>query len=236
MSKVTAIAGVGPGNGAAFAQRFAKEGHAVALLARSQDYVSSLAAEIAATGAKTLGLSVDITDETAVTEAFAKVRGELGDVDVLIQNAAGGQRAPFMDTPVAAYQEAFELCVMGMVHCCREVIPAMVSRGSGTIVLSGATAAMRGSAGVSGFAVGKWGQRALAQSLAREFGPQGIHVAHVNIDGVIATPRNLGRLSDKNEDFFLQPDAIADAYWQLAAQHKSAWSQEIDLRPFGERF
>ncbi|MBI3991808.1 MAG: SDR family NAD(P)-dependent oxidoreductase [Candidatus Lambdaproteobacteria bacterium] len=236
MSKVTVIAGVGPGNGAAFARRFAQGGHALGLLARSAQMVEGLAAELQAGGAQSLGVPVDLTDAAAVADAFQHIRRKLGDADVLIQNAAGGLRAPFLDTPVEAYREGFELCVMAMVHCCRAVLPAMLARGAGTIVLSGATAAMRGSAGFSAFAVGKFGQRALAQSLAREFGPQGVHVAHVNIDGVIGTPRNVQRLADKPPEFFLQPADIAEAYWTLAEQPRSAWSQEIDLRPFGERF
>ncbi len=236
MSNVTVIAGVGPGNGAAFARRFAQGGHAVALLARGGDYVQALAAELRTSGAAAAGVAVDLADEGAVQRAFARVRAELGEVDVLIQNAAAGPRGPFLELAPQAFRNAFEVSVMGMVHCAREVLPAMLRRGSGAIVLSGATAGMRGSARFAGFAVAKFGQRALAQSLAREFGPQGVHVVHVNIDGVIATPRNVKALADKPADFFLQPADIAEAYWNLVQQPRSAWSQEIDLRPFGERF
>ncbi len=236
MAPVTVIAGVGPGNGAAYAHRFAREGHAVALLARSEDYITKLATAVRSAGGTALGLPVDLASQRAVGEAFARIRQELGPPDVLLQNAAGGPRGPFLELEPAAIEAGFAISVMGMVYCCREVLPHMVQQGSGAVILSGATAALRGSANFGGFAINKFGQRALAQSLAREFGPQGIHVAHVNIDGVIATPRNLERLADKPREFFLDPEDIADAVWHLARQPRSAWSQEIDLRPFGEKF
>ena len=236
MAFVTVIAGVGPGNGAAFAHRFAREGHAVALLARRANYITELATAVRDAGGTALELTVDLANRDAVGEAFARIRQELGAPEVLIQNAAGGPSGPFLALEPAAIEAGFAVSVMGMVHCCREVLPHMVQQRTGAIILSGATAALRGGANFSGFAISKFGQRALAQSLAREFGPRGVHVAHVNIDGVIATPRNLARLSDKPRDFFLEPDDIAEAVWQLVRQPRSAWSQEIDLRPFGEKF
>ena len=167
MAAVTVIVGVGPGNGAHFARCFAKNGHSVALMARSGDYVSRLAGEIGSDGGKALAVPVDITDAGAVGEAFAKVRGELGEVDHLIQNAALGKRGPFMEIPPEGFEQSYQVSVMGMVHCCREVLPGMEKKGSGSIILIGATAAFRGGAGFSAFAVAKFGQRALAQSIAR---------------------------------------------------------------------
>lgn len=257
MAVVTAIVGVGPGNGAHFARTFAnggnaaakgghaaekggsaaaKGGHALALMARSQDYVAELAEEIAAAGGKALAVPVDITDERAVSDAFAKVRADLGEVDNLIQNAAMGQRGPFMDIPPDGFNQSFQVSVMGMVHCCREVLPGMERKGAGSIILIGATAAFRGGAGFSAFAVAKFGQRALAQSIAREYMPKGIHVAHVNIDGVIDSERSRQRMPDKPDEFFLHPADIAAAVWYLVHQPRSTWTHELDLRPYVEKW
>lgn len=237
MSKVTVINGVGPGNGAHFAHRFAGEGHAVALVSRTADYLETLAGEIAAAGGKALPVAADLTDPGGVAAAFARIREELGEVDTLIQNAAGGApRGPFLDIEPERFLDGFRITVMGAVYAAREVVPGMVKKGAGNIVVIGATASLRGGNGFSAFAVGKFGQRALAQSLAREFGPQGIHVSHVIIDGVINNPRSRGRLADRPDGFFLQPQDIAQAVWELANQPRSAWSHEIDLRPFGEKW
>ncbi len=236
MAHVTAIAGAGPGNGAHFARRFASEGHAVALMARSLDSLETMVAEIAAQGGQALAVELDLTDPDSVSRAFAKVRTELGEVDTLIQNAALGARGPFLEIEPEAFQQGFQVSVMGAVWCAREVLPAMVAKGGGNLVMVGATAAMRGGHGFSSFAVSKFGQRALAQSLAREFGSQGVHVTHVNIDGVIDNPRSRGRMPDKPDSFFMRPEDIAEVVWHLVNQPKSTWSHEIDLRPFGERW
>lgn len=236
MTAVTVIVGVGPGNGAHFAHCFANNGHSVALMARSGDYLSKLAEEIAAEGGKALAVPVDITDAGAVSEAFAKVRGELGEVDHLIQNAALGQRGPFMEIPPEGFEKSYQVSVMGMVHCCREVLPGMEKKGGGSIILIGATAAFRGGAGFSAFAVAKFGQRALAQSIAREYMPKGVHVAHVNIDGVIDSERSRKTRGDMDESFYLKPAHIAEAVWYLVNQPRSAWSQELDLRPHVEKW
>ncbi len=236
MSNVTAIAGVGPGNGAHFARRFARGGHAVALVARSGAYLEKVAREITDEGGKALALPTDITDPASVKEAFGKIRSELGEVANLIQNAALMANGPFLSVPPEKFEQVFQVSVMGMVHCCREVLEGMVRLGRGNIVLIGATAAFRGGNGFSAFAVGKFGQRALAQSLAREYGPQGVHVSHVNIDGVIDSDRARERMPDKPSSFYLHPEDIAEAVWNLAAQPPSSWSHDIDLRPFGEKF
>ena len=236
MTEVTVIVGVGPGNGAHFARRFAKQGHAVALMARSGDYVDSLAEEITAGGGKVMAVPVDITDAGAVGEAFNRVRGELGEVDHLIQNAAMGARGPFMDIPPEGFEKGFQVSVMGMVHCCREVLPGMEKKGAGSIILIGATAAFRGGGGFSAFAVSKFAQRALAQSIAREYMPKGVHVAHVNIDGVIDSARSRQNRGDNPDEFYLQPDHIADAVWYLVNQPRSAWTHELDLRPHVEKW
>ena len=233
---VTAIVGAGPGNGAHFAHRFAREGHTLALLARSGDYLGELAKEIGNGGGKALPVVMDVADPASVSEAFAKVRSELGDVDHLIQNAAMGARGPFMEIDPQDINTALQVTVMGTIYCCREVLPAMEKAGKGSITVIGATAAFRGGNGFAGFAVGKFGQRALSQSLAREFGSRGIHVSHVNIDGVIANARSIARMADKPDEFFLQPSDIADAVWYVVNQPRSAWTQEFDLRPHVEKW
>jgi NADP-dependent 3-hydroxy acid dehydrogenase YdfG len=234
--KVAAIAGAGPGNGAAIARRLAREGYRLALLARSADYLAQLAGELRAQGARIQECPVDLADLDDVAEAFRKIRGELGQPDVLVQNAAPMERGPFLEVPPERFEKVFRVSVMGMVHCCRAVLPDMVAQGSGAVIVVGATGALRGSAGFAPFAVGKFGQRALAQALAREFGPRGVHVAHVIIDGVIETPTTRRWLPEQDASFFLQPEHIAETIWHLIEQPRSAWTHEIDLRPFGEKF
>lgn len=236
MSKISVINGVGPGNGAHFARRFAREGHAVALLSRSGEYLEELAAEINDGGGHALAVPADVTDPASVAAAFARVRERLGEVDTLIQNAAGGARGPFLEIEPERFEESHRVSVMGAVYSFREVLPAMAKRGSGNVVMVGATASLRGGNGFSAFAVAKFGQRALAQSVAREFGPQGVHVSHVIIDGVIDNPRSRGRMADKPDSFFLSAAHIADVVWDLVNQPRSTWSHEIDLRPFGEKW
>jgi len=237
MTPVTVIAGAGPGNGRALARRFAQGGEAVALLARSPEALSALAVEIEGLGGRALAVPVDLSDADAVGAAFARVQRELGPVTTLIQNAAGGfGRGPFLELPLETFRDTLAVTVLGTVYCCRAVLPAMAQQGQGNIVVIGATGSLRGGAGFSAFAVGKAGQRMLAQSLAREFGPQGVHVAHVVIDGVVDNPRSRARLPEQPASFFLRPQDIAEAVWHLTRQPRSAWTHELDLRPFGEKF
>lgn len=236
MGKVAVVAGAGPGNGAAISRRLAQEGYDLALLARSGGYLAQLAAELRGVGVCALDCAVDLSDAHDAERAFARVQAELGVADVLVQNAATMVRGPFLELEPGQFETAFRVAVMGMVHCCRAVLPGMASRGQGAVIVIGATGAMRGAEGFAPFAVSKFGQRALAQSLAREFGPQGVHVAHVIIDGVIESARARGWFPGKESSFFLQPEHIAEAVWHLISQRPSAWTHEIDLRPFGERF
>lgn len=236
-SKVIAIAGVGPGLGASLARRFAAEGFAVALLARRTESIEPVRAELAQAGGPVLALPVDATRPEPLREAFVKVKAEWGDPDVLVYNAGGFVRGGILDLTPEQFVQAWEANCLGAFLATQQVLPAMVARGAGTILLTGATASLRGSAGFAGLAVGKFGLRALGQSLAREFGPQGIHVAHVIIDGQIDNPRTRTRVGQgRADDSFLSPDAIAEVYWQLHCQHRTTWSQEVDLRPAGERF
>jgi NAD(P)-dependent dehydrogenase (short-subunit alcohol dehydrogenase family) len=234
--RVAAVLGVGPGLGSSVARRFAGEGFAVALMARSEESVAGAREEIEDLGGTTLFVSTDATDPVSVASAFERVRAELGDPEVLVYNAGAFQMGGILELEPEKFDECFRANCAGAFYAARQVLPAMVERGHGTILLTGATAALRGSARFAALAVGKFGLRALAQSMAREFGPQGVHVAHVIIDGQIDTPRVRGMYPDREAHTMLSPDAIAEAYWQLHSQDPTAWTLELDLRPAVERF
>jgi NAD(P)-dependent dehydrogenase (short-subunit alcohol dehydrogenase family) len=233
---VAAILGVGPGLGAAVARRFAREGFAVALMARKEESVAGVREEIEGQGGAALPVTADATVPASVEVAFGRVRSELGDPEVFVYNAGAFQMGGILEIEPQQFDECFKANCAGAFYASQQVLPAMVEAGRGTILITGATASLRGSARFSALAVGKFGLRALAQSMAREFGPQGIHVAHVIIDGQINTPRMRERSPDREEHTMLSPDAIADTYWQLHAQDRTAWTLELDLRPSVESF
>ena len=234
--KVAAVLGVGPGLGAAIARRFAGEGFAVALMARREESVAAVREEIEDSGGGALGVTTDATNPDSVAASFQRVRAELGDPEVFVYNAGAFQMGGILEVSPAKFDECFRANCAGAFYAAREVLPAMVEAGRGTILLTGATASLRGSARFSALAVGKFGLRALAQSLAREFGPQGIHVSHVIIDGQINTPR-IQEMSPEREDLtMLSPGAIAETYWQLHSQDRTTWTLELDLRPAVESF
>ena len=234
--KTAAVLGVGPSLGAAVARRFAREGFAVALMARREESVANVQEQIETAGGTALPISTDATDPASVAAAFERVRGELGDPEVFVYNAGTFQMGGILDLSPEKFDECFKANCAGAFYAAQQVLPAMVEAGRGTVLLTGATAALRGSARFSALAVGKFGLRALAQSMAREFGPQGIHVAHVIIDGQIDTPRLREMSPDREDHTMLSPDAIAETYWQLHAQHPTAWTLELDLRPAVESF
>ena len=231
-----AILGVGPGLGAAIARRFARGGFAVALLARREESVAGVREEIEDAGGTAMPVSADATDPASVASAFEKVRSELGDPGVFAYNAGAFQMGGILDLSPEKFDECFKANCAGAFYAAREVLPPMVEAGRGTILLTGATAALRGSARFSALAVGKFGLRALAQSMAREFGPQGIHVAHIIVDGQIDTPRVREMSPGREDHTMLSPDAIAETYWQLHSQDRTAWTLELDVRPSVERF
>jgi NAD(P)-dependent dehydrogenase (short-subunit alcohol dehydrogenase family) len=219
------------------AQRFAREGYAVALMARGEESLSAAQGGIEAAGSEALAVRTDATDPGSVARAFGRVREELGDPEVLAYNAGAFRMGGILEVSPEDFDLCFKANCAGAFYAAQQVLPAMVERGSGTVLLTGATAALRGSARFSALAVGKFGLRALAQSMAREFGPQGIHVAHAVIDGQINTPRVRGMVGEDREDHtMLSPDAIAESYWQLHRQDRTAWTLELDLRPAVERF
>ena len=229
---VCAVIGVGPGNGAAFAGKFADNGYRVALLARNEEYLAELAGELV--GA--VAYPCDVTDTDALTGALVRIRDELGPVSVLIYNAGAGQFGHVEDTSEEAFEQAWRINALGCFVAARAVIDDMRELDGPSIIVIGATASLRGGANFTTFASAKAAQRSLAQSMARHLGPDGIHVAYVVIDGVIDLPRTRAAMPDKPDEFFLQPEDIAESVWFLARQPRSAWTFELDVRPSSERW
>jgi NAD(P)-dependent dehydrogenase (short-subunit alcohol dehydrogenase family) len=234
--KVAVILGVGPGLGSAVARRFAHEGFAVGLMARSEESLSAAQEEVQSAGGQTLAVRANATDAGSVASAFEEVRRSLGDPEVFVYNAGAFRMGGVLEVSPEDFDDCFRANCSGAFYGAQQVLPAMVERGRGTILLTGATASMRGSTNFAALATGKFGLRALAQSMAREFGPQGIHVAHVIIDGQINTPRVREMSPDREEHTMLPPDAIAETYWRLHTQDPTAWTLETDLRPAVESF
>lgn len=234
--KVAVVLGVGPGLGAAIAHRFAREGFALGLMARTEEKLAAIREEIEGAGGTALTVPVDATDAASVTSAFEEVRGGLGDPEVFVYNAGAFQMGGILEVTPEQFDDCLRANCSGAFYAAQQVLPAMVENGRGTVILTGATAALRGSAKFAALATGKFGLRALAQSMAREFGQRGIHVAHTVIDGQIRTPMLREAQPDREESTTLSPDAIAEAYWQLHAQDPTAWTLELDLRPAVESF
>jgi NAD(P)-dependent dehydrogenase (short-subunit alcohol dehydrogenase family) len=227
---VCVIVGAGPGNGAAFARRFAIAGHQVALLARDPTGLAKLIAEVP--GAR--AYPCDATDAVQVEAAFERIRAELGPVAVLIYNASTRDFGDLDHTDPETFERAWRVNALGCLLAVRVAVGDMRQGGAGSIVVIGATASLKGAAGFVAFAAAKAAQRSLAQSLARQLGPEGIHVAHVVIDAVVDMPASRAMLPDRPDDFFARPVDIADSVYFLTQQPRSAWTFELDLRPFGE--
>jgi NAD(P)-dependent dehydrogenase (short-subunit alcohol dehydrogenase family) len=205
-------------------------------MARREESVAGVREEIEGAGGTALPVSADATDPASVAAAFDEVRSNLGTPEVFVYNAGAFQMGGILDLSPEKFDECFKANCAGAFYAAQQVLPAMVEAGRGTVLLTGATAALRGGARFSALAVGKFGLRALAQSMAREFGPQGIHVAHVVVDGQIDTPRVREMSPDREDHTMLSPDAIAETYWQLHSQDRTAWTLELDLRPAVESF
>jgi len=232
------VVGAGPGLGSALARRFAEAGMKVAAARRNADQLAGLVKD--AKGA-VRAYSCDATDENTVTALFAKVAKELGTPRFVAYNAGGFVRKSVLETTREEFERCWRNACLGGFLVGREAARAMLTaksggRHNGTIVFTGATASLRGGANFVNLAVGKFSLRALAQSMAREFQPQGIHVAHVIIDGQIESDRPGRTVAERGADAVLSPDAIAEAYYQLHSQSPSAWTLELDLRPYVEKF
>lgn len=224
---VAAIVGVGEGLGYALGKRFAAAGFRVALAARSAERVERLAEAIVETGGNAVAAPADARDEHAVMALFDALETKHGPVEVAVFNAGSWYRAPIAELPADMFEQVWRAgCHAGFLVG-REAARRMTPRGRGTILFTGATASVRGGAQFAAFAAAKHGLRALAQSMARELGPIGIHVAHVVIDG---------RIDWSENDLTLAPDAIAETYYRLHTQSRSAWTFEVDLRPWAEKF
>lgn len=231
MSKpVCAIVGVGPGNGAAFARRFSDGGHAVALLARGAETAGGLAGELPDARA----YQCDASDAAAVERTFSAIRQDMGAIETLIYNAGNAVWGSVEEISAADFELGWRVNALGAFLAAQRVIPAMKKVGRGNIVFIGATASRRGGAKSAGFAAAKAAQRSLAESMARQLWPAGIHVSLIIIDGVIESERARKRLPDKPDEFFLQAADIAETVWQTTRQHRSAWSFEVEARPFRE--
>jgi NAD(P)-dependent dehydrogenase (short-subunit alcohol dehydrogenase family) len=235
-AKVAVVVGVGPGLGSTVAHRFAREGFAVGLMARNIDKISQFQKDIEANGGKALAFACDVSDPASVNNAFEQVKSQLNAPEVLVYNAGAFTMAGILELTPEQFEANWKVNCFGAFLTVQQVLPAMVERSRGTILLTGATAATRGGARFAALAVGKFGLRALAQSLAREFGSQGIHVAHIIIDGMINTPRVQAMVSNRDAHTLVSPDAIAETYWQLYKQDTTAWTLELDLRPAVEKF
>jgi NAD(P)-dependent dehydrogenase (short-subunit alcohol dehydrogenase family) len=232
MSKVCVVAGVGPGNGASCCRRFAAEGYSIVMLARNADYLASLSAQLPGS----LPIACDVRDPEAIETAFDRIRGEVGEVDVLIYNAGSGEWNSVEETTIEGMESSWRTNTLGLLVASQQVIPPMKARASGSIVVIGATASLRGGANSTAFASAKSAQRSLAQSMARRLGPTGIHVSYVIIDGIIDLERTRAARPDIPDEYYLQPDDIAQSVYDLTCQHRSAWTFELDLRPFGEKW
>jgi NAD(P)-dependent dehydrogenase (short-subunit alcohol dehydrogenase family) len=232
---VAAVVGVGPGLGAALARRFAR-GYAVAIVARNRDYLAGLAREMSADGASALVVPANVASADEIARAFETIRGELGAPEILLYNAAMRPFGRMMETKPSTFENTWRVCALGAFLCSQQVVPEMQRRGKGTILFTGATAGVRPFASSAAFGPAKFAVRGLAQVMARDLGPNGIHVAYINIDGAIDMPAIRERFPHLKQEDLLQPSAIAETYWHIAHQDPSAWTQELDLRPFKEKF
>ncbi len=230
--RVAVVAGAGPGNGAALARRFANGGYAVALLARDVAKIVDLAADIE--GAVAYGC--DVGDPSAVTTVFEKIGTELGAVDVLLFNAGSGVFKSVEEITPAEFEAAWRVNAYGSLLCSQAVIPAMKERGVGAILFTGATASLRGGKATAAFAPAKAAQRSLAESMGRTLWPFGIHVGLMIVDGIVDLPGTRMAMPARKDDFFVNPDQLAETAWFLAHQDRRAWSFEVEVRPFGENW
>lgn len=229
---VAVVTGVGPGTGSAIVRRLAGSGYNVAMLARDRERLASFEATIEHAKAFTC----DVADETQLEASLAAVERDLGLPSVLVHNAVGGAWGTFQDIDPKVLNANFQVNVMALLHFARRLAPAMVEAGSGAIIVTGNTSALRGRANFAGFAPTKAAQRILAEAMARDLGPKGVHVAYVVIDAVIDLAWQRERYPDAPDAFFIKPAAIADEVWHVLQQDKSAWSFNVEIRPFGEKW
>jgi len=236
LNRTCIVVGVGEGLGAALGRRFAA-GYKVALLARSAQVIENVAAEInAAASGTALPVRSDATVESQIAAAYERINHELGPVEVLIYNGGRRPMGRLMETTPQVFEETWRLHAFGAFLWARQVVPDMLARGRGAILITGATAGIHPWPTSAGFAPAKFAVRGLAQVMSRDLHPQGIHVAYVNVDGGINMPLLRKLRPEAKEENLLKPAAIADGFWYLAHQDRSVWSHELDVRPFTEKF
>ena len=238
--KVALIVGAGDATGGAIARRFAAEGYTVCVTRRKVEKLADLVSTIEAECGKVHAFGSDARREEQVEALIEEIERDIGPIEVAVYNIGGNVNFPITETTSRVYFKVWEMCALGGFLMGREVAKHMLTRERGTILFTGATASMRGGIGYAAFAGGKHALRALAQSMARELAPQGIHVAHVVIDGAIDTQfiaeRFPERYALKDQDGILDPDHIAEAYLMLHNQPRSAWTFEMDMRPWLENW
>ena len=220
------ITGVGPGTGASVARCFAEGGYRVAMLARDEVRLSALEKEIP----DSVAVPCDVSDRAALERALARV----GDPEVVVHNAVGGAFGTFQKIEAETLQRNFEINTMALFHLAQLTTPAMIAAGKGALIVTGNTSATRGKAPFAGFAPTKAAQRILAESLARDLGPKGVHVAYLIIDAAIDVPWQRQLQPDKPDDYFCTPKSIAAEVFHLAHQPRDAWSFLAEIRPFHE--
>ena len=211
------------------------KGCRVAMLARSESSFDEIAIS-AGDGTDVRGYPTDIADASSVKTTFEAITSDLGAIDILVNHASSASWKGILDATPEEFEAAWRVTVLGGFLCSQQVVPGMIDSGGGAIVFTGATSSVRGREGSVGFSSAKFGSRGLADAMARELWPKGIHVSHVVIDGIIDTPAARKRFNPTETDPLLLPDAMADSYWHLIEQDRSSWTFELDLRPHGEAF
>lgn len=240
VKKVALVIGAGDATGSAIARRFAREGYVACTTRRSADKLQPLVEEIRAAGGEAHGFASDARKEEQVAELVEHIESQIGPIEVFVFNIGANVPCSILEETARKYFKVWEMACFSGFLTSQAVAKRMAPRRRGTILFTGATAALRGAANFAAFATAKHGLRALAQSMARELGPMNIHVAHVVIDGAIDTAfiRDTfpDKYADKDQDGILSPEHVADAYWYLHGQPRDAWTFELDLRPWMERW
>jgi NAD(P)-dependent dehydrogenase (short-subunit alcohol dehydrogenase family) len=237
---VALVVGAGDATGGAIARRFARGGYTVCATRRDAQKLQPLLDRIRAEGGAAHGFASDARNEDAVAALYAGIEADIGPIEVLVFNIGANVPSGILEETARRYYKVWEMACFAGFLSGREAARRMVPRGKGTILFTGATASLRGGANFAAFAGAKHALRALAQSMARELGPRGIHVAHVVIDGAIDTDFIRENFPDryalKDQDGILNPEHIAENYWMLHMQPRDAWTHELDLRPWIEKF
>jgi len=230
MKPLAIVTGVGPGTGSSLVRKFAAEGCRVAMIARDADRLAGLAQEIE----DAVAVPTDVSDASAFVAVLEDLVARFGAPKVVVHNAVGGAFGTFLDVEPAVLEQNFQTNVMALFHMARTLTPKMIEAGGGSLIVTGNTSALRGRANFAGFAPTKAAQRILAEAIAREVGPRGVHVAYLVIDAVIDVPWTRERFKDAPDDFFIAPDDIAAEVFHLASQPKSAWTFLSEVRPYRE--